>query len=290
MNDPSVNKCQDVVDGLDAYLDHVLPPDSTSRVLAHAQGCASCARELAMRRTLRARLKMAVQSVETPAFLETRVRAHLRQTRGAFVWKLSLAAVAVAAVVCMSGSVAYQYGYFRSTRPSQESYIASVSNQVAGLMRVGLGDHIHCAVFRKYPKNPPPMTQFLQDMGPKYSGLIRIVRERVPDAFRLEQAHQCHYHKRGFVHMILKSDSRLLSLVIANKGEGPPVSGAELIPAFTESGIGIFGASVQRFQIAAFETRDHIVYVISDMPRQQNMDMMRAMAPSVKTYLTKLES
>jgi hypothetical protein len=33
-----------------------------------------------------------------------------------------------------------------------------------------------------------------------------------------------------------------------------------------------------------------MVYVISDMPNQQNMDLMRAMAPQLRTYLSKLES
>ena len=59
------------------------------------------------------------------------------------------------AMLMTGAGAVYQLGHLRFTTASQESYIASVSNRVATLMRVGLGDHIHCAVFRKSKKTPP---------------------------------------------------------------------------------------------------------------------------------------
>ena len=41
--------------------------------------------------------------------------------------------------------------------------------------------------------------------------------------------------------------------------------------------------------MTAFETRDYLVYFISDMGKQQNTDMMLALAPQVKDFLNKLE-
>jgi len=161
---------------------------------------------------------------------------------------------------------------------------------MATLMRVGLGDHIHCTVFRKFPKNPPTMAQFIANMGPKYSGIIPIVRERVPAEFQLLLAHQCRYQGRQFVHLALKSDSRLLSVVITRKAAGETFTAEQLVPALSEAGISIYSSSTQRFQTAAFDSRDFLVYVISDLPAQQNMNLMRAMAPELKTYLNKLES
>jgi hypothetical protein len=57
----------------------------------------------------------------------------------------------------------------------------------------------------------------------------------------------------------------------------------------SDAGISIYSSSTQRFQAAAFETRDHLVYVISDMPGGRNLELMRAMAPALNTYLSKLE-
>jgi anti-sigma factor (TIGR02949 family) len=280
-------KCNEILQQLDSHLDNSLTGNSAREVREHLAGCSACARELELRTNLRARLKSAVQGVETPAFLEARIRANLRSgNRGSF-WAMTSATIA--ASVLLAVGVAYQGGHLRLTRSSQESYIGSVSSHVATLMRVGLGDHIHCAVFRKYPKNPPTMQQFVEKMGPKYSGIIPIVRDSVPADLKMLLAHQCKYHDRQFVHLVLKSDSQLLSVVIARKGEGEAFTAEELAPALTESGISIYDSSTPRFQMAAFESRDHMVYIISDMPKQQNSDLMRAMAPQLKSYLSKLE-
>jgi hypothetical protein len=47
--------------------------------------------------------------------------------------------------------------------------------------------------------------------------------------------------------------------------------------------------SVQGFEMASFETRDHLVYFISDLPAQENKAHLLAMAPAVKDLLGKLE-
>ena len=57
----------------------------------------------------------------------------------------------------------------------------------------------------------------------------------------------------------------------------------------TESGLSVYRAGVQRFQMAAFETRDHLIYVISDLPQERNTELMRAMTPALSIYLSKLE-
>jgi hypothetical protein len=235
-------------------------------------------------------LQSAVGSIQTPAFLEARIRANLAGGQRSFQWIMSLAAVAAVLVIGVSVAASYQFGHFRFSRASQDSYISSVSSRMATLMRVGLGDHIHCAVFRKYPKNPPTTEQFIEKMGPKYSGIIPIVRERVPSDFRLLLAHQCKYQNRQFVHMVLRSDSSMLSVVLTRKADGEAFTAEQLVPALNEAGVSIYSSSTQRFQMAAFESRDYMVYVISDMPNQQNMDLMRAMAPQLRTYLSKLES
>ena len=62
----------------------------------------------------------------------------------------------------------------------------------------------------------------------------------------------------------------------------------ELVRALTEAGIPFYQSGVQRFQIAAFESQRHLIYVISDLPQAQNMQTMTAMGPELKDYLDKL--
>ncbi len=282
--------CRQVLSQMDAYVDDSLAPEAATALKGHLDRCPACAREFESRHFLRTRLKSAVRNIDTPAHLETRIRAYIRATGDSKPWKARLIAVAAAVLVCVGVAISYQLGHLRLTAKSQESYIASVNNGVVKLMRVGLGDHVHCSVFRKFPVNPPTPQEMTTKLGPEYSGLIPIVRQHVPDDFRIVMAHQCRYHERKFVHLALKNDSRLLSLVIARKSDGESFSTEALLPALSESGIPVYAAGIQRFQIAAFESSAFLVYVISDLPQEKNMELIRAMAPALQNYLRKLES
>src|SRR5262249_30819102 len=157
---------------------------------------------------------------------------------------------------------AYQLGHLRLTTRSQESYIATISSRVAGIMRVGLGDHVHCNVFRKFPKTPPSFEEMAQKLGPSYESLLPLVKERAPGDLKIVMAHQCSYHGRKFVHLALRNESKLLSLVISRKQDGETFTKESLAPVLSDSGIPIYQSGVQRFELAAFESRDYLVYVI----------------------------
>jgi hypothetical protein len=200
-----------------------------------------------------------------------------------------LVPVTIAAATVFGLVMAYQLGHLRLTVRSQESYIGTVSTQIATLMRVGLGDHIHCSIFRKYPKNPPTTQEFIEKMNSQYAGLIPIVRGQVPDSYRMMLAHQCSYHRRKFVHLSLMSDTNMLSLVITRKADGESFSTEDMLPALVQAGIPMYQSSVQRFQMTAFETRDYLVYFISDLPKQQNTQLMLALGPKVKDFLVSEE-
>ena len=235
------------------------------------------------------RLRAAVKSVAAPPFLDARIRNSLRTEEPGRRWLPRLIPAAGALAVFAGFAVAYELGHLRLTVSSQESYIGSVSTHIATLMRVGLGDHIHCAVFRKYPKNAPTTEQFIEKMNPQYAGLIPIVRSQVPESYRMMLAHQCSYHRRKFVHLSLMNDSNMLSLVITRKGDGESFSTEDMLPALVQAGIPMYQSSVQRFQMTAFETRDYLVYFISDLPKQQNTQLMLALGPKVKDFLVSEE-
>ena len=249
------------------------------------------------------RLKDAVNSVPVPEGFADRLRSQLHTEAlrsGAHLpglWLPRLVPMLAAAGVLAALLVGYQFGHFRLTRASRDAYIASVSSQIGALMRVGLRDHIHCSVFRKYPKNPPTVEEILNPRSEKgvkpisteYAGLIPIVRGIVPENYRMTLAHQCTYIGREYIHLSLKDESNMLSLVITKKVHGESFRAADMLPALSESGIPMYQAGVQRFQISAFETSDYLVYFISDLGKQQNTDLMLALAPLVNGFLAKLE-
>lgn len=237
------------------------------------------------------RLRAAVDSAEIPPFLESRIRARLRAGTPGRQWTSMprFVTLATAAAVLFGAMIAYQLGRLRLTVSSQESYIASVSTQIATLMRVGLGDHLHCSLFRKYPKSPLSMEEVVAEMPAEYAPLIPVVRENVPDTYRMTLAHQCGYHGRNFIHLSLMDGSKMLSLVITRKGAGESFRTENMMPALVQSGIPMYQSGVQRFEMTAFETREHLIYFISDLPKDQNTNLMLAMAPRVKDALGRLE-
>jgi hypothetical protein len=239
---------------------------------------------------LREQLQRAVRSQDVPPFLEARIRAQMNASARMPAWRHQLAAATAALMVVAGGVVAYQLGHLRVTRASQESFLVSVSDQVATILRVGLGDHIHCAFFRKFPKNPPPMEEFVAKMGADYSGLIPLVRKEVPEKYRLDIAHRCHYRDREFVHLVLRNGDQLMSLVIAKKQPGESFATEGLAPVLIEFETAFYQAGARDFQISSFESREHLVYFISDLPATANMRQMLAMAPAVKNFLAKLEA
>ena len=52
----------------------------------------------------------------------------------------------------------------------------------------------------------------------------------------------------------------------------------------------MYQSGVQSFALTAFETPDFLVYFVSDLPQQQNTQIMLAMAPGVQDVLRKLEN
>jgi hypothetical protein len=236
---------------------------------------------------MKARLKTAVASEIPSPYLEGRIRNRIRANERPrrFSWRMQAAPAAAALAVCLGIGIAYQLGHLRWTANSQDTYIASVSNRVATLMRVGLRDHIHCSIFRKYPNEAPKVEALAANLGPEYKDLLHIVRSNVPADFKAMIAHECGYKGRKFIHVSLKSDSQLLSLIIARKQDGESFQTDEMIPALQQAGIPFYRSGAQRFQIASFEATQHLVYLISDLPSSDNLRLLVAMAPRVKSIL-----
>jgi hypothetical protein len=281
--------CDQVLEYLDSSLDMEID-ESEVGMLRHIEQCASCTAELQARRDMRNRLRGAVRSVEVPPRLEHRVRAAVAPNVHRMPSRTWIMAVAASLAVFCGLAVAYQLGRLRFSTGSQNAYISSISFKVPSAIAIGLKDHVHCAVFRKYPKTPPTTESLVEKLGPRDKGLLHIVQQNVPADFHAMLAHHCSYKGRKYTHITMQSDSHLMSLVIAKKGEGESLGASGLASVLSESGIPMYTAGVQRFNIAAFETRDSLVYVISDLSAEKNSHMMLAMAPALKKFIQQHES
>lgn len=262
--------CRQALEKLDSYIDDELQPESDIDMLEHFRSCPACAREAEARRQVRSRLQTAVRRVEIPANLESRIRGNLRASRRSQNWSQSVMAIAAGVAVCFASWLAYHLGNLRVTASSQESYVSAMSGRVASIMRVGLADHIHCAVFRRFSKDTP------RTLPGEFSGLLPLVEQHIPKELPLALAHECRYHGRRFIHLAFKNETSLLSVVIARKQDGE---------AFGDR---ILTAGVQRFQVAGVASGDFLVYTVSDLPGTRNYDLMAALAPALERYLRQI--
>jgi hypothetical protein len=87
----------------------------------------------------------------------------------------------------------------------------------------------------------------------------------------------------------MENDAHVLSLVITRRNPSESFAAEGLLPALVQSDIPMYQSGVQRFAMTAFETREFLVYFVSDLPQQDNSRMMLAMAPGVKGVLKAIE-
>jgi hypothetical protein len=251
----------------------LLDSPENPEVARHLEACAACSRILANRIALRDRLRTAVRRTETPINLLSGIRRSIasEQRSSPLRWPSLALAATILLTVGLTGW--YRNGHLRLTPESQEAYIESIAPHVAPIMQVGLTQHVHCAVFRRYPAGQPPDPELIKDLGPQYAALIPAMQQHIPPDFRVVMAHLCTRQGRSYVHVIARKGSSLISLLITRKGAGE------------QMGAGLDTSSVQRFNIAAFETSDYLVYLVSDMNPAENVATLQAMVPQIQTTL-----
>ena len=285
--------CGRAIEQLDFYIDRELAAGEREELDRHLESCEPCTREAKTRIELRDRVRSAVRGTEAPAALRARIAGEISRTPAPrprpSQWRQWSVGIAAAVMVMVASGTAYQLGHLRLTSKSQESYLATISNQVSGIMRVGLGDHVHCAVFRKYPKQAPPPETIASDMGPQYLPLVKLIREHISPDLRVTMAHRCKYHGRPFVHLAMIDGTHLASLVIAERQPGETFQNSGLTPALSDQKLPVYHSNVQRFQIDGFQTASHLVYLISDLPKEANDRLMASVARPVHDFLKSLE-
>lgn len=253
--------------------------------LMHAEACPGCAAQLQEESRLRVRLQSAARGQSLPPGFETRLRARFEGARRR-VWPLwSRVGMATVALAVAATGVSWL-----ALRAAHDSYIARLSAPLATLFRAGLADHVHCSVFRKYPAKAPALDELAETLAPQYRGLLPAVRRHVPERYRAVLAHECSYRGRRFIHVSLRDGANLLSLVITRKKAGESLAGSALTPALAASGLPLYAAATGRFEIASAESRDHLIYFVSDLPAQQNLSIFASLAEDVRGVLRLLEA
>jgi len=253
---------------MDAYLSRELPEPDRRELAGHLEACPLCAADLETRTRLRAQLQAAVRSAPVPPALEGRVRRAVRDEgppHRTGLWAIAAAAAVIACVALVS--------YVRQRANPENAILAKTSGPLAAVLKVGLRDHLQCAVFRKYAKRPEAANEMAADLGPGFATLAPLVKAKLPAGFFIVSAHHCTADGRHYTHFIIAAAGKLISLVLTRAKPGESMGG------------GIYQTGVDRFQVVGFESHGYLAYVISDLDAEQNLQLAASLAPSVREFL-----
>jgi len=85
----------------------------------------------------------------------------------------------------------------------------------------------------------------------------------VPKRFRVIMAHHCQFEGRNYVHLVLRSPSSLLSVILTTKRPGESFAAGQFVPVLQASGVPVYSGVSASYQVAAFEADVHLAFVIS---------------------------
>lgn len=260
------DKCTPFTGLLSSYVDGELGAEDTATVALHLQDCPQCASRISSVKALKSRLREAANAVPPAVGLETRIRARLREqdlkTVGWFtVPRLALSAVAVVALTVGGWAIAIQ--------PMQR--------QIAAILGIGTGDHIHCTLQRN------DVGTFTEDTSTEMPGLLAAVKENVPPSFKPLESHICGVDGRDFGHLVFENDGHKVSVIVTRKKDGESFPRATVLARMRAHGIPVYQVASEPHHLhtAGLDSGRYFAFVVSDMSAAGNQQLMAMIGPAI---------
>lgn len=162
---------------------------------------------------------------------------------------------------------------------------------VREILRVGLADHLKCAVayYKKRGGNLPQYSEqkMRAELGEEFAELIPVVEQTITEG-KLLAAHRCAFGERRYVHLMIVENGKLISVAITHKGESESLIGRDGA-ADTSATVPVYRAAMDGFEVAGFESGKFLVFVASDLPERRNLQMALNVVDPVSRVLGEVE-
>ena len=282
-------RCKRIRVYLNSYVNDEVLTEIRHEVRRHIDNCGSCTAELEQKTRIKLRRQ---ESVRRDSALGERTERGIskadspRRTRPTQAMQWVLAAAAVLVLAVGGWSMLRSSKAVRPQHRSTEATLLRPEIPNAGLLNIGLADHINCAVGHRQDR-PLTAGKARESLGSYYAGLVPVVKEQAP-GFEIVAAHRCHLEAREFVHVFLKNQERDCSLVITKTdGESFPTGDSE--PVAQAASVATYRARTRDYEVTGFETRDFLGFVVSNLSTSENRMLASSLAPAVSEFLQKLE-
>lgn len=265
--------CERVRRYLDSYMNDELLVETNHEVLRHLEVCAECRAVLDSRLKVKNLLQNAVGNTEVPADLSESIQRRLRSTGIRRTWTSWALAAAATVLLVLGGRELLD------------------SAQVRKILRIGLIDHVHCAIQVGTGK----LTQSLAAitgaegrgaLGPDFSDLARRIQDKVGDDLPVVVGHRCTANGRQYIHLILRNSTTMMSVVVTKKGDLSYPTG-HLQSVMRAAGIPVRHDRIDEFEVAGIETARYLAFVVSDLRADSNVQMASALAPTIDEVLSR---
>ena len=275
-------QCSDFREIADSYLSDELLIETNHDVNRHLESCADCRADLAARRELRHQLQTKFnQSAELRVpdgfaeSLRTSLREQALDRSGIVIPRIAYVGIAAALLIAIGFGVLTVQRWRVSQRES--AAWASLTNSATG-------DHRECALEHKLKAT----VITLSEAGRVYDRVYANVADQtslqasLPPGAQLLDAHSCVFAGRRFAHLVVKYHDEVASIVIARNdpnAKAPAARPGDLGAAFT----------IDSYQVAAFQTASHAVFVISSLNEADNMTIARSVSPLLDKQIRRAE-
>jgi len=153
-------------------------------------------------------------------------------------------------------------------------------------LSLGVSDHIQCAIKgHNYPEiaNPPEVLR--QKLGPQYAGALEVVQQNLP-GFEVLEAHICSVQgsPRKYVHFIARGHGTILSVILTRR-EGEQLPQRAPLQSQAAGTGGLYEAHLEGMNVAGFESKAYLGFVVSDLDRNTTVQIASELAPPLKAAL-----
>jgi anti-sigma factor RsiW len=280
----------------DAYLDNELLVETNQDLLHHLSSCTECTRILDGMARTKLIVRSAVKTEEAPPELVAAIRGRISNRRSGFFVHdntrriLALAAVfllAVVGVATMQWSPLKPFG-------GDEGVFTTVSAKLQALYRIGLVDHVHCAILSQRWKKPISLAQMEaatghQALGPEFVGLAPTIQTKLGSNYKLVQGHRCMADGRQYIHFILTGNNGTILSIVMTEKNNESYAQTDAVAVVEASGVRIYRDRQGSLEIAGFESGKYLAYVVSNLDRDGNLNVASLMAPIIYSHLHNLE-
>jgi hypothetical protein len=141
--------------------------------------------------------------------------------------------------------------------------------QTNELLNMGVNDHVRCAIAGTYAERT-------QGLGTPFGPMLRPLLDAAGAEYTLVSAHHCTAASRGYIHIVLRRDRTLVSVILTRRGD------REVFPRVPPTRV--HEGTRDAYSVAAFESGDYLAYIVSALPGQQTKELASRLTPVIDRY------